>query len=278
MRLKYFFISFILSLPFWWGVNVFQEKLEGFLFWKGMADNPQLLMAQIIQEENLETLKPIRNWQVEDLEITAKSAISVFVNSQGAEKILFGKNVDEKLPIASLTKLMAANIVLEFQIEPKELLYPLLIISDNNAAITLTEVIGEGAFVDLMNLEAQYLGLENTHFINATGLDGADTFNYSTVQDLAKFAKHLTTERPLIWEISTIQAFENAVNTNELLSEIPGIIGGKTGETPGAGGCLILIVQAPKGKGYIINVILNSENRFEEMKKLLNWLNSAYKW
>jgi D-alanyl-D-alanine carboxypeptidase len=250
-----------------------------------MAANPALLLAQVIQEENLARLKPIRNRQVKDLEIEAEAAISVFVKPDGSEKILFEKNAQKPLPIASLTKLMTANVVLEYydvsDSKISYLLYPLLISSDNNAALNLAKFLNEEAFVDLMNLEAKKLGMENTRFFNPTGLDpkeNKDQINHSTAKDLIKLAKDITTNHPLIWEITTTKAFEDNINTNELLDELPTIIGGKTGDTPRAGGCLLLILKAPKGRGYLVNVILNSKNRFEEMKKLINWTQHAYNW
>ena len=284
-NLKIFFAAFFISLPFWLGVNFFQENLEDFLFWRVMAANPQLLMAQMVEEENLAALKPIRNRSVYELAIGAEAAISVFVDNDGSERILFEKNSAKPLPIASLTKLMTAKIVLEYydikEQEVAHLLYPLLISSDNKSADILAGMFDEAAFVDLMNLEAKNLGLENTYFFNPTGLDPKEPesgVNYSTADDLVKFAGYLTLAHPLIWEISAIEAFENSVSTNELLEDFPDIIGGKTGETPRAGGCLILIVKAPKGKGYIVSVVLNSQNRFEEMRQLINWSEHAYKW
>jgi len=165
--------------------------------------------------------------------------------------------------------------------ETAELLLSLLIESNNEAADDLAEIIGEKSFLELMNLKAKELGMENTHFTNPNGLDPEEpdeSLNYSTAEDLVKLTKYITLEQPLLWEISTIQGFENMENTNELLGQIPGIIGGKTGETPLAGKCLILVVQAPKNKGFLVNVILNSEDRFEEMKKLISWAGDAYRW
>lgn len=286
LKLKYFFIVVFLGLFSGFCINVLQKELENFLFWKEMADNPHLLTIQITQEEKLEKLKPIRKSHVENLEMEAEAVISVFVDHQNnSERVLFEKNSNRIFPIASLTKLMTAVIVLEnydiFQIEDKELLYRLLIASDNDAAIALAEIIGEKTFVDLMNLKAKKLGLNNTYFANPSGLDPkviTDPINYSTAKDLVKFAKYLTTEKPLIWEISIIPKFGNITNTNELLDKISGIIGSKTGETPRAGKCLLVVVNAPKNKGYIINIILNSKNRFEEMKKLIEWTQYAYHW
>ncbi len=319
-NLKYFFIIFILSLPFWWGINIFQEKLENFLFWEEMADNSKLLMSQMIQEEKLAKLKPIRNRQVEDLEIEAKSAISVLVDNSGDEKILFKKESTKPLPIASLTKLMTANVVLEYydlqkivsinqeaaeltglgkgklkvgeSFYMKDLLYPMLIESNNSAAFVLAEELGQAVFTELMNFEAERkIGMKNTYFVNPTGLDAVDsngTINYSTAEDLKKLSIYLLKTKPEVWKISITPQFElyswdgilqeRFENTNELLSEIPGIIGGKTGWTNQAQGCFLLIIKSPQNRGLVINIILGSQDRFGEMKKLINWLNYAYKW
>ena len=315
---KFFFIGFVFSLPLFWGANVFQKNLEDFLFWEKISDNPQLLAAQIIQEDKLEQLKPIRNWQIPNLEISAKSAISVFLDSTGNKKVLFSKESDRVLPIASLTKLMTANVVLEnydlsqmveiskqaveeeedignfkvgefFTVE--QLLYSLLMESSNDAAGALSQVIGKKAFIDLMNLEAENLGLKNTHFVNLAGLDPDEPngpVNYSTTEDLADLAFYLLKTKPLIFEIlrtSELDFFSSdgifhhkIINNNQLLGKIPSIVGGKTGETPKASGCLLLVIKAPDSKGYLINVILGSADRFGEMQKLIDWLNSAYKW
>lgn len=313
MLIRVFLISFILSLPFWWGVNVFQIKLEDFLFWQKMSAEPEILTTQLTAQFNLESLKPIRKREIPDLELKAKSGISVLVKSDGSERILFEKEGEKILAIASLTKLMTANIVLENYVLSKEikiskkavdqeenlgklesgktfsikyLLYPLLMESSNDAAYALTEVIGEEEFVKLMNLEAKNLGLENTYFFNPTGLDPeeiSNSLNYSTSQDLVKLAKHLLFEgQPLIWEILSTPKFSlygpELISTNQLLAEIPGIIGGKTGYTEKAQGCFLLVLKSPNNKGYLINVILGSENRFEEMKKLIEWQKEAYRW
>jgi len=281
-----FLTAFLISLPFWWGVNFLQEKLESFLFLESTAIDPELLTAQIALEEKLEKLKPLKKrGEIADFKSEARAAISVFFDYQGSEKILFEKNISQPLPIASLTKLMTANIFLKHydfgEEEVVNLLLSLLIESNNKAANDLAGINGKEIFLELMNSEAKELGMENTYFANPSGLDPkepGELLNYSTAKDLVKLAKYLTFERPLIWEISIIPEFENNFNTNKLLEEIPGIIGGKTGETSLAGKCLILVVRAPKNKGFIVNVILNSENSFEEMKKLIDWTEYAFQW
>ena len=273
-NLKILLIVFLVSLPFWWGVNVFQANLENYFY------------AQIGQPfEEINILQIPERIQRPPLELDAKAAISVFIDYQGSEKVLFEKDADRPLPIASLTKLMTASIFLKYyDIETEEtvkLLLSLLIESDNEAADDLAAIIGEDSFLGLMNSGAKELGMGNTYFTNPNGLDPKEpdeSLNYSTAKDLMKLSKYITSEQPLLWEISTIQELEGMKNTNDLLGQIPGIIGGKTGETPLAGKCLILVVQTSKNKGFLVNVILNSENRFEEMKKLIRWAGNAYRW
>jgi len=318
-NLKFFLIVFVLSLPFWWGVNVLGEKLENFFYWREISQNTQIFTAQIILEEKLNKLKPIRHRNVEDLEIRATSVISVFLDNKGKEKILFEKEGGKILPIASLTKLMTALVVLENYDFSKEikisekaveqpedlgklvaerifpvkyLLYPLLMESSNDAAFSLANdydgMTGE-KFVTLMNSAAQKLNLNDTFFVNPSGLDPETKtpetkINYSTASDLAKLTKELL-KKPLIWEILSTPRYNfygpELLNTNELLGEIPEIVGGKTGYTYTAGGCMVLVTIAPKDAGFLVNVILGTDGhngRFGEMKKLANWLNTAYKW
>lgn len=320
--IKVFIIAFVLSLPFFWGINNLEKNLNDFFFWHKISQNPQIFTAQIALEEKLREMKPIRNREMPDLEIEAKSAISVLVNDEGKERTLFEKESRQRLPIASLTKLMTAWVVLEYYDISKEitisklaanqygdirkleegrtftteyLLYPLLMESSNGAAFALAndyEGMTERDFVELMNLEAKKIGLNDTFFDNPTGLDPGDPrkeMNYSTTRDLVKFAKKLL-EKPLIWEILSILKYSEygpeLVNTNRFLLNNSTdwqdkIIGGKTGYTDKAGGCLLLVVKTPKNQGFLINIILGAkgpENRFEEMKKLVDWLKLAYKW
>ena len=68
-------------------------------------------------------------------------------------------------------------------------------------------------------------------------------------------------------------------NTNELLSSNgwpTKVLGGKTGWTPEAKGALVLVLESPKGKGYLINIILGSSKRFQDMKELVNWIFHSY--
>lgn len=301
--IKVFLIILILSLSILGGILIFPKKI--------MEEFPQIqiLPAQVSQS----LIIPIEKQEIKKLDIKAKSVISIW-EFEGKQKILFQKESDKKLPIASLTKLMSAYVILDYYdlnqiirisktaakqpelgkekfktgetFKVKDLLHSMLIESSNAATVALTEVIGEKAFVELMNLEAKYLGLKNTKFSNSAGLDVPQ--NYSTAKDLVKLAIYLLKEQPLIWKISTKPEFNlyssdgvfhhHVINTNELLGKIPSIVGGKTGETPQAEGCLLLVLKAPKNNGYLINLILGSKNRFEEMEKLIDWINQNYSW
>lgn len=315
-KIKVFLATLILSLPFWWGVNLLEAELKDFFFWNQIAQNPQILAAQASSYQKLQQLPPIPLKEAELPEINAKSAISVFIDNQAKEKILFQKSPEEKLPIASLTKLMTAKVVLDYYDPTKEiiiskeavmqeedfgklqvgrnwpaeyLLYPLLMESSNDAAFSFAndyEGMTEQNFVSLMNLEAEKLGLANTSFTNPTGLDPEDSepkdkINLSTAKDLAELTKELL-NYPLIWQILTTAKFSlygpELENNNALLGEIPGITGGKTGYTEEAGKCMILVLTAPKGKGKIINVTLGAGNKFGEMTALTDWVKTAFKW
>ena len=321
MNLKILLSAFIISLPFWWGINVLEANLKDFLFWNEISQNPQIFTAQIALEEKLQNTRPVRDAESEDLKIEAKSTISIFIDDNGKNKILFEKDAEQKLPIASLTKLMTARVVLEYYDLSKEieisqksvaqkedfgkltpgrvfptgyLLYPLLMESSNDAAFALaTDYNGmtEAGFAELMNWEAEKMNLKNTYFFNSSGLEPDnrelnDQINYSTAADLVLLTKNLLRE-PLIWEILSTPEYTlygpELVNTNQLLSDESfdwqdRIVGGKTGYTEKAGQCMLLVLRAPKNQGFIVNVVLGSNDRFEEMKKLVNWLEETYKW
>ena len=281
-----------------------------YLFWFKKINNQEKIRDNITYQPEIKKSEVLAVETVELLEIEARGAISVLIRDNQPPQILFEKNIDEKLPIASLVKLMTAYVVLEYydllyeieiseqailqpettgnlkkgqKLSIKDLLFPLLIESSNDAAFALAETIGQEKFVYLMNNEANRLGLKNTFFINSSGLDPLNPnkpINYSTIQDLVKFTKYLLDKdnNNLLWNILSTKEIElygqRLVNTNQLLGEIPNIISGKTGLTVMAGGSLLLVLEAPDNNGYLINIILGaptSESRFEEMRKLISY-------
>jgi len=312
------FIFLLLAL----GAGIFKVSLflEDFFYWMEVAGNPRLVEAGINRQsflENADSLKPYFKKEAESLSLSAEAAFSLFVGSN-KEEALFGKNSQESLPIASLTKLVSALVIIDnysmsqrVSISPEaagmpgngegnlmpgdtfevgDLFKAMLVESNNSAALALAQIKGEEEFVYLMNAKTEALGLQKTSFSNPTGLDPKDgsIINQSSAAELAEIAKFVMKEKPEIFEILLMEEFNlyniegalshKAVNTNELLGEMPLVIGGKTGETPRSGGCLLLLVQAPKSRGYLVNVILDSPDRFSEMEKLVDWVRHSYQW
>lgn len=244
------------------------------------------------------------NLSVEEMD--AEAAISVESNLKDINKILFDKNSNAQLPIASLTKLMTAVIVLDNYnlsdtivvdkiadsygpieqdvklgdvMSVEDFLNIMLVGSSNKSAYALSEgpggSFGEQNFVELMNKKAKDLGLKNTSFADPTGLSPK---NISTAKDLAKLAEYILKSYPKIADISKmkeiyIYGFGNVKNTDQLLGEIPEIICSKTGFTAAAKGCLLLVINNSKNNDYLINVVLGADDRFSEMRKLINSCN-----
>jgi len=237
---------------------------------------------------------------------------SIAIDLESAE-VLFEKSPDERLKIASITKLMTLLIVLEEnklddvvtisrntagtpgstmflkageQITVENLIYGALINSANDAAVALAEhnAGSTAAFVIKMNNKAKDLGLTNTHFSNPVGLDDDD--NYSSSRDIANLGKYLY-HNPTIKKIAKIKTTEvHSVNntythklesTNKLLDSYLKINGLKTGTTDDAGRCLVAIAENKDGH-EIITVVLNSPDRFGESKILIDWVFRAFTW
>ena len=241
---------------------------------------------------------------VVDLNVNAESAISVETDLVGSDKIFFEKNSSAKLPIASLTKLMTAVVVLDnynlsdsitiddvadsqaampedvklgATMPIESLLDIMLVASSNKSAYALAEgsngFTGEQKFVALMNKKARDLGLQDTVFVDPTGLNSGDI---STSRDLVKLAKYILGHYPKISDISKsknfyVPNFGNVVNTDQLLGDIPDVVCSKTGFTDAAKGCLLLVMNNQKGNDYLVNIILGADDRFSEMKKMITW-------
>lgn len=176
-----------------------------------------------------------------------------------------------------------------------ELLFPLLIESSNDAAAALAETVHEKnpnvTLKELMNDTAKEIGMLRTNYVNVTGLDSFEGSNTSSAQDLVRLAEYIIKSNPDLFFITNTQSyrlvnFENTydeilTSTNISLtdSRIPfRTIGGKTGETPKAKQTLLLVTESPTGKGYIVNVILGSSNRHDDMAALTNWIFNSYTW
>lgn len=133
-------------------------------------------------------------------------------------------------------------------------------------------------FKTLANEKANLLGLQNSAFKNPIGLD--EDGHYSTAQDLAQLAEYVWLHHADLWIISrqaeTVTKIENGLeyrieNTNELLKEFPAILGSKTGFIDKARGALLFLYPVRPNKVAVV-VILNSEDRFGDGRKIIQWL------
>lgn len=219
------------------------------------------------------------------------------------DKTLFEENTDQKVPIASLTKLMTAYLVLE-SIHNKQLSWDegltlkrlddpravslqaktgrtyysvqdlfatMMIMSANDAAEALAERVNSTDFVGEMNAKAKELGLKKTKYVNATGLDNNGEESMSTAGDLLILAKELISDYPEILETTSRTSYVtkdgNTIHTtNDLLqeNEIDGLDGLKTGFTDQAGYCLI--ATAVQNGDRLIAVVLGSRTDNDRMK------------
>lgn len=228
--------------------------------------------------------------------------------------LLYAKNADEKRAIASVTKLMTALVALDnlktndaivvqpqdVEIEPTtmnltigesitvgDLMRGLLIVSANDAALTLGRVAGDGDldnFVKMMNEKASKMGLKNSHFSNPHGLDQDGL--YSSAKDMALIAKNAI-DNPIIAEIvstkeTTVTSIDGSIshslkNTNKLLDSYLNVYGVKTGFTDNAGQVLITAATNKDGD-KIICVVLGSNDRFQDSKVLIDWTFGNFYW
>ena len=240
------------------------------------------------------------------LELSAPSAILIEASTG---QVLFEKNSHEKLPPASVTKIMTMLLTIEAvdsgkikiddmvqcsefaasmggsqvylepgeQMSVREMLKAVAVASGNDAAAALAEFVAgsHDAFVTLMNERAKQLGMNDTNFVNCNGLD--DPNHYTSAYDIALMSKELVSH-PLIFEFTTIwmDSLRNGefglVNTNKLIRFYEGANGLKTGSTSIAKYCLS--ASAKRNNMNLIAVILaapTSKDRFGDATKMLDY-------
>jgi D-alanyl-D-alanine carboxypeptidase (penicillin-binding protein 5/6) len=227
---------------------------------------------------------------------------------------LLGENADERLPMASTTKIMTALVVLESGVDPEEevvvseraasfaqpiysnvglragdrisvrdLLAALIVASGNDAAHALAEHVGDGSaerFVRMMNEKAARLGLENTRFANPEGLD--EEGHYTSARDLATLSARAM-RHPLFRELAgtaaTVIATQDReiplISTNELLAAYPPATGIKTGTTAEAGATFVGSAAAG-GESYFAVVLDARQDRFAAARRLLEYAFARY--
>lgn len=239
-------------------------------------------------------------------QITAKSGVLM---DSITGKILFEKNSHEKMPPASITKIMTMLLVYEAieegtlklsdtvtasehastmggtqiwlkdgeQMSVSDLLKATAVASANDAAMALAEQVGgsEEAFVIMMNAKAAELGMVDTLFVNPTGLDAAG--HVSCAYDIALMSRELLKHEGVkalttIWMDTLRDGKTELVNTNKLIRFYKGATGLKTGTTNDAGSCVS--ATATRGNMGLISVVMGcttSKDRFEDARRLLDY-------
>lgn len=241
------------------------------------------------------------------MSISAQSACLMEAQSG---KLLYSKNADKRMHMASTTKVMTAIVAIEsgialdtvlttptkavgvegssvYLVENEKitfeaLLYSLLLASANDAAVAIAiHVAGSvDAFVDLMNKKAQELGLSNTNFTNPHGL--YDENHYTTARDLASLMAYAM-KNDIFATITASQKRVFAregegvrvlINHNKLLKTYDGVIGGKTGFTKNSGRCLVSVAE--RGGLRLIAVTLNAPDDWRDHASLYDFAFLSY--
>lgn len=269
-------------------VNIFNTKPEPAIAQEEVV--PQIPEPEILQNVNIQ----------------AKAA---YVKDLNTGKVLYAKNENERLPLASLTKIMTALVAKknadgnqlikisdsdlstegEYYLSSQEIFKLKDLIdftmtgSVNDTATSLSGVLNnEKTFIDEMNTTAKKIGLENSTFQNPTGLD-TNVFTASakgSAKDIVTLLQYTIINYPDIFEATTVNNLtirsvdglaHKTKNTNDITAKLPGLIGSKTGYTDLAGGNLALIID--KGLNEPIAIVVlgspNSETRFDDALEII---------
>jgi len=251
---------------------------------------------------------PVQQSAKPPVEIAAKAAVLMDASTG---RILVCYNENERLYPASVTKIMPLLLVAEAldsgrikltdkvtasaaaagkggsqiwlkegeTMTVEELLRATAIYSANDACCALGEFLAgsEEGFVRQMNERARELGMENTNFVNCTGLDDDTSDHLTTALDIAIMSRELLGHDSVVkycnvWMDSLRDGATELVNTNRLVRFYEGATGLKTGTISKAGCCIS--ASAKRGETHLIAVVLgsgSSDDRFETAKRLLNW-------
>lgn len=245
-----------------------------------------------------------------------KKTTASLIGDANSGALFIAENIDEALPIASISKLMTFFLVKEkiaegkFKLEDKvkvsvtasseegssldlkageeisvkDLLDGLMIVSGNDAAVALAELVGEteSKFVTMMNDKASELGLKNATFTNASGLTKNGQDNKMSTRDIFTLSKTIIEKYPEVLEYAKTTVLEQPSrnfkkeSTIPLVGEVEGVDGLKTGHTDEAGYCLVSTMKIKKGESEfrIISVLMGAKtkaDRAQYMKDMLNY-------
>ena len=252
------------------------------------------------------------NISLSKIKIPETNSRACVVIDRNTNTILYGKNENEKRKMASTTKIMTATIIIENcnleetievskkaagtggsrlglktgdKITIRDLLYGLMLCSGNDAAVALAEYAGNDiqGFAELMNKKAYDLGLKDTHFETPHGLDANE--HYTTAYELAILSNYALKNKTFAQIVGTknytvtINGYPKQLsNTNELLGNLDGIYGIKTGFTNGANRCLVTACK--RNDMDIICVVLGADTkkfRTTDSIKLINYVFDNFK-
>jgi D-alanyl-D-alanine carboxypeptidase len=169
----------------------------------------------------------------------------------------------------------------------RDLVSMMLVESSNDAAYALAAYANERGtdFVAEMNRKAFAIGMQDCRFNDPAGLD--DTA-FCTARDVVRLVRTALRQAPQLWPVMvhkelTVTSADGKLShqiksTNELLGQVPNIIGGKTGNTDGALGCMLLVVKLPGKDDTLISVVLGSRTRFTDTKTIISWAASGWHW
>lgn len=241
------------------------------------------------------------------------SSRAAVIYDRTSQKIIWGKAENTRRAMASTTKIMTSLVILEHanlkdiveiskkaggtggsrlglkakdKVSVNDLLYGLMLRSGNDAAVALAEYVGGSVqgFAELMNAKALELGLKDTHFVTPHGLDEIE--HYTTAYELAKITDYALCNKKFVEIVSTkstsirINNESRTIgNTNELLGNLNGVDGVKTGFTNNAGRCLV--TSTTREGHQIICVVLGADTkkiRTTDSVKLIEYAFNNYQY
>lgn len=265
----------------------------------------QKYQVDLYDLENIPVLKS-KEFFLDDLALSATSVYAIDLSSM---TVLYEKNSQQSMYPASTSKMMTALVTLDsFPLEKellvgkeatvsgnklslkegqfikvKDLLAALLIFSANDSAYVLAnnDEFGLDNFINKMNQKSSELGLTQTHFVNPAGFD--ENGQTSTARDLSIIARELLKHEQLkqlvalpYKQIVGQDWSYDLYNSNQLLGQIQGIMGVKTGTTELAGEVLVTLIE--RDGHQILITLMNSQDRYQDTSKLIAWILNNYEW
>lgn len=279
-----------------------------------------IIFSKSIENKNIDVGTKDFSYNINSFKDISLKAKAVFVWDINKQKSIYSLNENAQLPLASLAKLVTAITAVDILLDSsvitidnsslkkdgdsglfinekwdfKDLIKFTLMVSSNDGASAIASVAGftisdfpvkgadnEITFVEAMNKKVKEIGLNQTYFINPTGLDKNKAVSgaYGSAYDIAKLLEYIIKHNPELVEatrykklnFSSINEIEHtALNTNSSISSLPGLIASKTGFTDLAGGNLIIAFDAGINRPIVIAVLGSTqEDRFTDIEKLV---------